>query len=108
MKNTFRKYEVDWEKEIEEYNASESTMKKFCENKNYNRDIFAYHYYRKKKSENAISQQYDHKAVFLPVEIVERQSSVININGYHITVTSDTDMAALKTVLMVIGEISWN
>jgi len=104
----FRKYDVDWEKEIEEFKSSGSSMREFCENKNYNKGIFSYHYYRKRNDCDGVAESSDNETVFLPVEVVERKSSVITVNGYHITVTGQTDISALGTVLKAIGDISWN
>ena len=108
MKNAFRKYDVDWEKENENFKNSGQSMSQFCADKEYNKGIFAYHYYRKKNSDNAAVKQPDSGTLFLPVEIAERHISVITVNGYRITVTDHTDISALRTVLKAIGDISWN
>ncbi len=104
----FRKYDVDWEKEIEEFKALGSSMREFCENKNYNKDIFSYHYYRRKNAGGGMAGCSDNEAVFLPVRVAEREPSVITVNGYHITVTDQTEIPALRTVLKAIGGIPWN
>ena len=108
MNNTFRKYDVDWGKEIEEFKASGIPMRKFCEKKNYNKGIFAYHYYREKNTGDAMTEYSDNETVFIPVRVVEWEPSVITVNGFRITVTEDTDVPALRTVLKAIGDISWN
>lgn len=108
MKNHQCKYNENWEKEIEESNVSGSSMEKFCKEKDYNKGIFAYHYYKKRNAGKVISEHTENNPVFLPVEIIEKHQTVITVNGFHITVTDDTDVSSLKIILKAIGDISWN
>ena len=61
-----------------------------------------------KNTGDAMTEYSDNETVFIPVRVVEWETSVITVNGFRITVTEDTDVPALRTVLKAIGDISWN